>query len=241
MTWKHGTWLGIDTETTGLQPGKDRIVQVGMAQMSDGTLDSFEWFVVNPGIPIPAEASAVHGITDADVANAHTWDSGPANATIAMGPLTVASEHPSLTAAERLLDGVAYADALVAYNLKFDFGFLEAELGERWTEAIKGKPIIDPLVVVRFDDVGRYWRGKGRHKLEAVAARLGVELPHGKAHTAGYDAALALNVLDKVARYLPDDGAEATALIERERKRQDEGFQAWLSRQKAREAAQEGA
>jgi len=238
MTWKHGTWLGLDVETTGLQAGKDRVVQVGAARMvADASTGARELgsragvheivdHLLNPGIPIPESATAVHGITDADVADALTWDEDRGN---------------GASLADNLISEVRRADALVGYNWPFDAGFLEAELGQRWTEAIEGKPILDPLVVVRFDDVGRYWRGKGRHKLEAVAARLGVERPHGKAHTAGYDAALALNVLDKLAVYLPDDGAEATALIERERKRQDENFKAWLSRQKARDAAQEGA
>jgi DNA polymerase III subunit epsilon len=60
----------FDLETTGTRIGKDRIVQIGIVTlMPDG--GRLEWqSLVAPGIPIPAEATAVHGITDADVADA---------------------------------------------------------------------------------------------------------------------------------------------------------------------------
>lgn len=54
----------FDLETTGVDIAKDRIVQIAMVKiMPDGTQDSRQT-LVNPGIPIPAEASAVHNITD---------------------------------------------------------------------------------------------------------------------------------------------------------------------------------
>lgn len=57
----------FDLETTGVRIGKDRIVQIGVVRlMLDGTRERYE-SLVNPGIPIPAEATAVHGITDLDV------------------------------------------------------------------------------------------------------------------------------------------------------------------------------
>lgn len=58
----------FDLETTGIRIGKDRIVQVGIVRlMLDGTREAWS-SLVNPGMPIPPEATAVHGITDADVA-----------------------------------------------------------------------------------------------------------------------------------------------------------------------------
>jgi DNA polymerase-3 subunit epsilon len=60
----------FDLETTGTRIGHDRIVQIGiLRQMPDGSRESYQT-LVSPGMPIPAEASQVHGITDADVANA---------------------------------------------------------------------------------------------------------------------------------------------------------------------------
>lgn len=55
----------VDTETTGVDPQKDRIVEIGFQQWgAEGMVK--EWrALVNPGIPIPASATKVHGITDA--------------------------------------------------------------------------------------------------------------------------------------------------------------------------------
>lgn len=58
----------FDLETTGINTATDRIVEIAILKvMPDGTKESYTQ-LVNPTIPIPAEASAVHGIYDADVA-----------------------------------------------------------------------------------------------------------------------------------------------------------------------------
>ncbi len=60
----------FDLETTGVRIGHDRIVQIAVVRMMpDGTRESWQ-SLVNPEMPIPAEATAVHGITDLDVADA---------------------------------------------------------------------------------------------------------------------------------------------------------------------------
>lgn len=66
----------FDCESTGADPHKDRIVELAAvklstsAEMTDGT-----HFLVNPGVPIPAEASGVHGIFDKDVISAPLFGS----------------------------------------------------------------------------------------------------------------------------------------------------------------------
>ncbi len=57
--------LFLDFEATGVDPHNDRIVEFSF--MTD--IDDIWTERVNPGVPIPAEASAVHGITDANVAD----------------------------------------------------------------------------------------------------------------------------------------------------------------------------
>jgi DNA polymerase-3 subunit epsilon len=64
----------FDLETTGTRVGKDRIVQIGIVRLEPGGKRTSWQQLVNPGIPIPAEATAVHGITDLDVAMAPTLD-----------------------------------------------------------------------------------------------------------------------------------------------------------------------
>ena len=59
----------IDTETTGLDTAKDRIVQIGAVSLSgDGEIEAAPLdLLVDPGIPIPQASSNIHGITDAMV------------------------------------------------------------------------------------------------------------------------------------------------------------------------------
>lgn len=58
----------LDLETTGLSPAADRIVELAVLRISPGgdVLERVRRF--DPEIPIPPEATAVHGITDEDVA-----------------------------------------------------------------------------------------------------------------------------------------------------------------------------
>ncbi len=202
--------LCIDTETTGLEPGKDKILEVGAVLYREKEVLRVESWLVNPETPIPPEASEVHGITDEDVKG----------------------KHPFLYIAPQFLSLVLEAEVLVGYNWPFDAGFFEAELGEDWLKAIEGKTIIDPLVVVRFDNIGKYWKGSGRHQLERVADRFGIKA-EGDVHRASTDCILTLRVLEKIQRYLPNDGAQAADLIVRRRKEQDADYQAWLARQRA--------
>lgn len=64
------SWL--DIESTGVNKQKDRIVEIAFIKINpDGTREHFE-SLVNPEMPIPAEATAVHGITDEKVKDAPT-------------------------------------------------------------------------------------------------------------------------------------------------------------------------
>lgn len=59
----------FDLETTGVNPAEDRIVELAMLKVCpSGDWETHEWRL-NPGIPIPAAATAVHGISDEDVAD----------------------------------------------------------------------------------------------------------------------------------------------------------------------------
>ncbi len=58
----------IDVETTGLKPYSDRIVELSILKIHPDGREDYKNHRVNPEVPIPAEATAIHGITDADVA-----------------------------------------------------------------------------------------------------------------------------------------------------------------------------
>ena len=59
----------IDLETTGIDTKIDRIVEVSVLKLSPGGGADHRTRRVNPGVPIPPEATAVHGISDDDVAD----------------------------------------------------------------------------------------------------------------------------------------------------------------------------
>ncbi len=60
----------FDIESTGLNVIRDRIIQLAMIRFhKDGSPPVEKMYMINPGIPISAEAMAVHGITPQDVAN----------------------------------------------------------------------------------------------------------------------------------------------------------------------------
>ena len=63
----------FDLETTGVNISKDRIVEISILKVNpDGKEESKTW-LVNPEMPIPEEVTAVHGISDADVADQPTF------------------------------------------------------------------------------------------------------------------------------------------------------------------------
>jgi DNA polymerase-3 subunit epsilon len=60
----------FDLETTGVNIAFDRIVELSALKVHPGGEEEWLTFRINPGIPISPEATRIHGITDADVANA---------------------------------------------------------------------------------------------------------------------------------------------------------------------------
>ncbi|OBX23179.1 MULTISPECIES: 3'-5' exonuclease [Bizionia] len=63
----------FDLETTGISITSDRIVEIAILKVHpNGKEESTRW-LVNPEMPIPAEVTSIHGISDADVADAPTF------------------------------------------------------------------------------------------------------------------------------------------------------------------------
>ena len=63
----------FDIETTGLDVKNDRIVELALIKVTPqgDVIERVRRF--NPGVPIPAEVTAIHGITDEDIANEPTF------------------------------------------------------------------------------------------------------------------------------------------------------------------------
>ncbi len=94
--------ISLDLETTGLRPKTDRVVQIGAADPFD---ESWQMdMLVNPGIAIPPLSTAIHHISDDDVA--------------------AAPQLPSLL--PRLREAIS-AKVVIGYNIGFDLSVLQAE------------------------------------------------------------------------------------------------------------------
>ena len=63
----------FDLETTGVNVATDRIVELCYLKISPNGKEVSKTMRINPERPIPAEATAIHGISDADVANCPTF------------------------------------------------------------------------------------------------------------------------------------------------------------------------
>ncbi len=64
----------FDLETTGINTAKDRIVEISIIRVEPDGSEHLHTWRVNPQMPIPAEATAVHGISDEDVKDAPTFE-----------------------------------------------------------------------------------------------------------------------------------------------------------------------
>ncbi|MFA5814925.1 MAG: 3'-5' exonuclease [Bacteroidales bacterium] len=63
----------LDIESTGLNIGTDRIVELALLKVNDSGEKIIKTYRVNPEIPIPPEVTKIHGISDIDVADAPTF------------------------------------------------------------------------------------------------------------------------------------------------------------------------
>lgn len=63
----------FDLETTGVNISKDRIVEISILKIFPNGKEESKTWLVNPEMPIPKEVTAIHGITDEDVADKPTF------------------------------------------------------------------------------------------------------------------------------------------------------------------------
>ncbi|MGZ5719194.1 MAG: 3'-5' exonuclease [Burkholderiales bacterium] len=83
----------VDVETTGLSIYRDRVVEIGCVLVDGGAIADQWSTLVDPGIPIPGRASAIHGITDADVDGAPDFDDALAMLRRKVGRRTIAAHN----------------------------------------------------------------------------------------------------------------------------------------------------
>lgn len=153
----------FDTETTGLDPQSgDRIVEIGCIEMF-GRVTTGRTFhaYFNPGRSMPAGAEAVHGLSDAFLADKNAF------------------EHH----VEELLEFIGDAP-LVAHNAAFDFGFLDMELAACGRDPVCRSRMIDTIALARVRHPG------AKLSLDALCTRYGIDRSHRTRHGALLDAEL---------------------------------------------------
>jgi DNA polymerase III subunit epsilon len=186
----------FDTETTGLDPRQgDRVVEIGCIELVNRveTGNTYHAYF-NPGMPMPSIAEQVHGLSDAFLSDKPNFEDN----------------------VEDLLDFLGDSP-LVAHNAMFDFGFLNAELGNCGRLHISMSRMIDTLAISKARHPG------AKHSLDALCTRYGVDRSHRVNHGALLDAALLAQVyieltggrqigLDMVATPSPEPLATGTGM-----------------------------
>lgn len=165
-------FIALDTETTGLAPEKDRIVEVAVLLFEEGQITDRFVSYVNPGITIAADVSAVNHITDEMFADAPKPE----------------EVYPELLS---FLGAAVKGETLICGHVTaFDLSFLCHELSMLET------PVKTDF---RFVDTRRLAVGNSAlesHSLAAVAAYY--HIPHEYAHHAEEDAAVSGQIMLKM-------------------------------------------
>ena len=137
----------VDSETTGLDATEGRIVEIGVVICRGGKVLAKKSWLIDPGVPIPASATDVHGITAAMVA----------------GKPTFKQVYPEFVRFIGSRD-------LIAHNSSFDVRFLAAEIDRHRLEP-PGNVVLDSLRLFR-----RWYPDLKSHRLGDVCRHLGVPI-----------------------------------------------------------------
>ncbi len=139
-------FAAFDTETTGLRPHSEALVELAAVRfhLASGGREYFQT-LVNPGFPIPWQATNVHGITDEMVRSAPTLE----------------KVLPSFF---RFLEGTIP----VAHNAPFDIGFLSLH-SLRLGIPAPSSPVLDSCMFSR-----RVFTAQPSHKLQSLVEAFGI-------------------------------------------------------------------
>ncbi|MFJ4486249.1 3'-5' exonuclease [Streptomyces longwoodensis] len=217
--WYDGPLAAFDTETTGVDVESDRIVSAALVvQDTAGARPRVSRWLVNPGVPVPEAATAVHGLTEDHLQRTGRW------------PAPVMYEI-----AELLAEQTVAGRPLVVMNAPFDLTLLDRELRRhrasslaRWVDP-DALVVLDPRVLDKHLDRYR----KGRRTLTDLCAHYEVSL--AEAHDAAADALAALEVVRALGRRFAArlerlSPGELHALQTGWHAAQARGLQAWFAR-----------
>lgn len=122
---RTAAFVVLDVETTGLDPEKERVCEVGAIRMVGGKETARYQSLVQPGVPMPERARATHGISDEMLKDAPTFDK-------------IAGDFRKFMA----------GSILVAQNAEFDVSFLNAEFVRVGMSRL-AMPALDTIALAR--------------------------------------------------------------------------------------------
>lgn len=168
--------LSVDVETTGLDPENDRIVEIGYVLWNGKSITDQKSILVNPCIPIPPEASAVHHITNEMVAKAPVIE--------------------QLVDCSEFAEYWSNAKYIIGHNINFDVSFLE-----KWFLPVP--KTIDTLRLTQR--IKPDLPADGGYKLQSLRYRYNLIDSDEVAHRAKADALAALRLLIKLMEWQKAD------------------------------------
>lgn len=181
MTWHLAPLASFDIESTGIDVETDRIVTATLIRIHGRQTETRSW-LINPGVPIPAGATAVHGVTDEMAAK---------GVDPVIGCAEILAELDECWTSGR---------PVIIYNASYDLTLLDRELRRHCGVSLDGVigAVVDPFVIDKQLDKYR----KGSRTLTACAAHYQVKLED--AHTSEGDALAAARVAWRLAETFPE-------------------------------------
>lgn len=186
LDWPDGPLLGFDLETTSSDPKEALPVSFALVNYEDGALVNSTYHLVNPGVSIPQDSTAIHHITD-EMVQAEGM------------PLDVA-----IDCCREILCGASTSGVpVVGMVLKYDLTIIDRLHRSRGKPGLQAPswtgPALDVSILDRRLDK---WR-KGRRTLYDLCNFYGVEIESESVHNAKGDAIAAVEVLLAEVRSFP--------------------------------------
>lgn len=170
-------YIAFDTETTGLDPENDRIVELGAIVFENGEPTASFRSYVNPGTSIPSEVSILNHITD------EMLETAPAEAEI----------YPEFL--DFIGNAVSGETVICGHVAAFDMSFLCRTLDRLWL-AGQFRFVDTRLLATQIPEMEH-------HGLGAVAEYFGI--PHENAHRAKEDALTSGRILRKMLEHMDEE------------------------------------
>lgn len=157
----------LDTETTGLEPEfGHRVIEIAAVELLNGLPTGHQFHtLVDPGRDVPADATRVHGLTEAHLRGKPSFE-------------VIAAEFLAFLGESEL----------IAHNAPFDHGFLNAELTRIGRDRLDPSRMVDTLAIAQSRFPGL------PNSLDALCRRFGIDLSARTTHNALLDCRLLARV-----------------------------------------------